>query len=225
MTTSAYYEKIRLLFVEKGNPIYAEKQAAYMKHHFAFFGLNAPAWTALCKDFFQKNGVFKGDELMDFATLCFEDDCRELHYVALEMVQKCVKKENEDFIFFLEQLITTQSWWDSVDWLAKLVGWHFQRFPHLIVPTTERWMASRNIWLQRISMIFQLTYKEKTDFELMKRYILALSGSKEFFIQKGAGWALRQYSRTNPEAVTLFVGEHPELAPLTKREAMRLILS
>jgi 3-methyladenine DNA glycosylase AlkD len=51
-------------------------------------------------------------------------------------------------------------------------------------------------------------------------YVKRLSGSKEFFIQKAAGWALRQYARTAPEAVRDFVQNTP-LAPLTKREAMK----
>ena len=84
-------------------------------------------------------------------------------------------------------------------------------------------MDSGYLWLQRVCMIFQLTYKDKTDQDLMFRYILRVAGSKEFFLQKGAGWALRQYSKTNPEAVRAFVEQH-RLAPLTRREAMRLIL-
>lgn len=71
-------------------------------------------------------------------------------------------------------------------------------------------------------MIFQLMYKEKTDKELMFKYIRQVAGSKEFFLQKGAGWALRQYSRTNPEAVKKFVAEN-QLAALTRREALRLM--
>ena len=46
--------------------------------------------------------------------------------------------------------------------------------------------------------------------------------SKEFFIRKGIGWALRQYSYTNPEAVITFVDEVP-LHSLSKREALRAI--
>jgi 3-methyladenine DNA glycosylase AlkD len=225
MSANEYYEYVRAIFLAKGNPIIAEQQIAYMKHHFDFFGLKAPVWVALIKDIFVEKGILQGDDLMDFVTLCFEDDHRELHYVAIEMVQKTLKKQDESFIDFLEYMVTTKSWWDSVDWLAKLIGMHFLRFPHLIVPITERWMASEHLWLQRIAMIFQLFYKEKTDFELMKKYILRLSDSKEFFIQKGAGWALRQYSRTNPDAVQNFVAEHPELKPLTKKEAVRLILA
>jgi 3-methyladenine DNA glycosylase AlkD len=79
--------------------------------------------------------------------------------------------------------------------------------------------------LQRVCLIFQLTYRDKTDFGLMKKYILQLAGSKEFFLQKGAGWALRQHSRTDPVGVTDFVQENLQLAPLTKREAMRLIIA
>ena len=145
-----------------------------------------------------------------------------MQYFGLETVQKALKTQSPEFIDFLEELILTKSWWDTVDWIAKLVGIHFRQFPDLIKPVTERWMDSGNIWLQRVSMIFQLMYKEKTDAELMFGYIRRLSGSKEFFIQKGAGWALRQYSKTNPDAVLHFV-ENNKVAPLTKREALKWI--
>jgi len=112
--------------------------------------------------------------------------------------------------------------WDTVDGLNKLVGLHFKQHPSLIRPVTERWVESGNIWLQRVSMIFQLTYKDKTDADLMFDYIRRLSKSKEFFIQKGVGWALRQYSKINPEAVAQFIAATP-LAPLTKREGMKAL--
>ena len=58
----------------------------------------------------------------------------------------------------------------------------------------------------------------------MKKMILRRADSKEFFIQKAAGWALRQYSKFNPDAVIAFVDENRDrLAPLTKREALRLL--
>lgn len=46
--------------------------------------------------------------------------------------------------------------------------------------------------------------------------------SKEFFIQKAIGWALREYSKTNPAWVKSFV-ESQDLAPLSKREALKKI--
>ena len=222
MTTPVeYLQHVKSVFQAAGDPERAQQQMAYMRNQFEYYGLRAPEWVALSKQIFADKGIPEGEDLQTLARLCMEDEYREINYFALEMVQKVQKKQPEAFIEFFEELITTRSWWDTVDWLSKLVGIHFRRFPHLIAPVTERWMASGNMWLQRVCLIFQLTYKEKTDTELMFRFILELQDSKEFFIQKAAGWALRQYSKTDPEAVKAFIEAHPGLAPLTKREGLK----
>ncbi|HFK6935876.1 TPA: DNA alkylation repair protein, partial [Listeria monocytogenes] len=46
--------------------------------------------------------------------------------------------------------------------------------------------------------------------------------SKEFFIQKAIGWALRQYAKVDIGAVRQFVNSH-SLAPLSRREALKHI--
>jgi 3-methyladenine DNA glycosylase AlkD len=220
LSTDNYLTKIRRLLNDNGDPEYAQKQIAYMKNHFDFYGLNAPKWLGLSKDFFAQNGVFDGEDLKEFVRLCFDEPQRELHYIAIEMTQKQVKNQPEDFIFFLEELILTKSWWDSVDWLAKLVAMYFIRFPHQIQPITEAWIQHENMWLQRMAITFQRYFKAKTDEKLLFDYIRRTAHSREFFIQKGAGWALREYARFNPSAVIAFC-EATELAALTRREALR----
>jgi len=222
MSPAAYYQLVCDIFREKGNPDMAQTQMWYLRNQFEFFGLKMPQWTALTKEIHKEHGLPDDEDLKTLARLCFEDDHREMHYFALQTVEKALKKQPPEFIEFLKELILSRSWWDTVDWVNKLVGQHFLRFPELTKPVTERWMDSGNIWLQRVSMIFQLTYKEKTDATLLFDYVRRLSDSKEFFIQKGAGWALRQYSKTDPEAVRQFV-EATRLAPLTRREALRLM--
>lgn len=216
-----YLAHVKFIFREKGDPERAQGQRWYTRHQFEFYGLKAPEWMALAKEIFTEKGIPEEENLKTFARLCYDDEYREIHYFGTETVQRELKKQPEDFILLLEELITTKSWWDTVDWLAKLVGIHFKKYPHLILPVTERWMASENFWLQRVCLIFQLSYKVKTDFELMKKYILQLAGSKEFFIQKGAGWALRQYSKTDPNGVVDFIENHPQLASLTRREGLK----
>lgn len=220
MSPSAYFKIVRDTFRESGNPEVARMQMWYMRHQFDYFGLKMPQWMPLTKAIHKEHGLPEGEDLKVLARLCFEDDHREMQYFALETVQKKLKEQAPEFIDFLEELILTKSWWDTVDWIAKLAGMHFRHFPELISPVTERWMDSGNIWLQRVCLIFQLTYKEKTDAALMFGYIRRLSDSKEFFIRKGAGWALRQYSKTAPGAVKEFVATS-RLAPLTKREALK----
>jgi 3-methyladenine DNA glycosylase AlkD len=220
-----YVQALRVLFQAAGNPEVAQGQIRYMKHQFEFFGLKAPVWMAITKQYFEMHGCPEGDHLEAVVRLCYADDHREMQYFGLECVQKRLKKAAATEIEFLEWLICNKSWWDTVDWIAKLVGIHFRRYPELIKPVTERWMASGNRWLQRVSMIFQLTYREKTDSELLFKYVRELAGSKEFFIQKGAGWALRQYSRTAPALVRAFIQETPQLSALTRREGMRLMMN
>ena len=217
-----YLKIVKDIFEETGNPEVAEKQMKYMRNQFAYYGMKAPVFMPIFKSMFKEHGLLEGDDLKTFVKLCLEEEYRELFYFALEMVQRTLKKQEADFIDTLEYLILHDSWWDTVDWIAKLVGKHFQQYPELILPTTQKWMASENIWLQRVSIIFQLFYREKTDEKLMYKYILQVADSKEFFLQKAAGWALRQYSRTNPESVLYFIDNH-QLAALTKREGQRLV--
>ena len=222
MDPTKYYTLVRDSFQKHGKPDVAQGQIAYMRNQFEYFGLKMPAWSALTKEIHKEHGLPDGPDLIGLARLCYTDDHREMHYFALESVQKKLKKQPPEFIDFLEELILKNSWWDTVDWIAKLVGMHFERHPDLIQPVTERWMASGELWLQRVCLIFQLRYKEKTDQDLLFKYIRQVAGSKEFFLQKGAGWALRQYSKTKPEAVRKFLDE-TTVSPLTRREGSKYL--
>lgn len=217
LTPAEYYRLVRDTFHAHGNPDTAQGQMAYMRHQFEFFGLKMPAWMALTRDIHRLHGIPDGAALVELVHLCFADEHREMQYFALESIQKMQKKLEPAFIEVLDELIGEKSWWDSVDWIAKLVGIHFRRYPELIGPVTGRWMASGHLWRQRVCLIFQLTYKEKTDAELLFGYIRQVAASKEFFLQKGAGWALRQYAKTNPEAVRRFLDATP-VSALTRRE-------
>ena len=217
-----YLEKIKTILKDNGNPETAQWQIAYMKNKFDYFGLKAPIWMGIAKAFFKEHGIFDGEELKTFVRRCFDEPQREMHYIAIQMTQQALPRQAENFIFFLEELILSKSWWDSVDGLTKLVALHFERFPHQMRPTTEGWMVSNNMWLQRVAITFQRYYKKKTDAAMLFDYILRLAHSTEFFIQKGSGWALREYSKIDPQAVLDFVGKH-DLPRLTRREAIRLM--
>ena len=221
LTPQKYLKKIKERFEKEGLPEVAEGQMKYMRNQFEFYGLKAPVWVAISRELFKEHGLLSEEELKTFARLCYEEDHREMHYMALQMCEKAQKKQGADFIEFLEELVRQNSWWDTVDWINKLVGIHFKKYPDQIQSVTGRWMASDNFWLQRICLIFQLTYRDKTDTDLLFEYILELADSKEFFIQKAAGWALRQYSKTAPEQVAEFIAQHPSLASLTKREGLK----
>ncbi|RNB56968.1 DNA alkylation repair protein [Brevibacillus gelatini] len=112
------------------------------------------------------------------------------------------------------------SWWDTVDYLAAhTIGALFSRSPELIRPNTTAWVKGDNIWLARTALLFQLSYKSRTDQELLFALIESCAASREFFIAKAIGWALREYAKTEPEAVRDFV--ETALANLSRREALK----
>ena len=222
ISADAYFNLIRQQLEKSGNPEVAQGQMKYMRFQFEYFGLKAPVWQPILRTLFKEYGVFSGEDLKEFVRLCFEDDHREMHYAGLQMLEKQIKKEEKEAIHFLEECILANSWWDTVDWISKLVGWHFMRFPELQYPTCEKWISSNEMWLQRVAIIHQLSYREKTDAQLLFDLIQRKADSKEFFIQKACGWALRNYSRTSKEAVSDFVS-NTALPALTVREGMRLI--
>jgi 3-methyladenine DNA glycosylase AlkD len=202
------------------NAIYMKK---YMKDNFEFLGLKTPVRKLLSKPFFEKENLPDPGQVPEMVKTLWELDEREFQYFAIQLLMKFNRQAPEPWIDLYEYCIINKSWWDTVDGLAGwCTGSHFIRFPDIIAEYTNKWMESDNMWLQRSCLLYQLKYKEHTDFELLKSYIHPLKDSREFFIQKAIGWALREYSKTNPAAVQAFVGQ-TDLASLSRREAMRII--
>lgn len=216
-----YYDRLEDSIHKAGDPDRAVEQMRYMRNQFDFAGLKAKAWMDVLRLHYKKFGYPPDDAIKEFSELCYRSSYREMHYIGLETVQRRLKYQPKEFIDQLEWLTVTHSWWDTVDWLSGLIGMHFKNYPELQPETTDRWNASDNFWLVRVSIIFQLKYKEATDFDMLCRYILAHWSSKEFFIRKAQGWALRQYAKYEPELVRAFVAENPKLSGLTKREALK----
>jgi len=208
-------------FKENADPFNAEPMAKYMKNLFPYLGIKTPTRRELLKDFLKEYGLPELSRLKQITLDLWELPEREFQYVAIGLLRKFTKTWDEDFIDLFEQLIITKSWWDTVDGLASwMVGEHFKRFPDIRDKYINRWMKSGNMWLQRTCLLFQLSYKEKTDEMLMGSIITALNGSDEFFINKAIGWILREYSKTDAHAVINFV-KNNELAPLSNREALK----
>jgi 3-methyladenine DNA glycosylase AlkD len=71
-------------------------------------------------------------------------------------------------------------------------------------------------------MLHQLGWRLDTDTMRLFGYAQQLSDDKDFFIRKAIGWALRDYARWNPQAVTAFLVEHRDtLSRLSVREAAK----
>jgi 3-methyladenine DNA glycosylase AlkD len=201
----------------------AKAMKKYMRDQFDFLGIRAPQRNALLREFLKEHGKPRLEELPQMVLALWELPEREFQYIALTLLEKDVKKLSDEHLSLAETLVVTKSWWDTVDYLAaNIIGTILKKHPKWIEHYTRKWIQSDHMWLQRTAILFQLKYKKETDEQLLYQYIRMCKDSREFFIQKAIGWALREYSKTNPESVIRFV-ESEHLTPLSKREALKII--
>ena len=211
-------------FRKESNRELAVPMENYMKNNFPFLGIKTEKRRAIFKSIYEQNKAEIKSNFRAIAWELFQMKEREFHQTGIDLLVKELKKNFaiED-IKLIEKLIITNSWWDSVDTIAKyLLGGYLQQFPLETLKVIERFSNSKNMWLNRSAILFQLSYKEKTNFEILISECEKHKHSNEFFIQKAIGWALRDYSRFNPTGVKAYINS-TNLKPLSSREALRLL--
>ena len=216
-----YVLSLKKLFEENANLAQAGPMKKYMRDQFEYLGIKSPQNTALKKGFIKEHGLPPISQLDEISRELWSLPQREFQYAANGLLEKFEEQLPPKFIETLEYMLVTKSWWDTVDIIATgTLGVHFKRHPRVRRKYLAKWRKSDNFWLRRATILFQLGYKKETDFELLCDIIRENLGSHEFFINKAIGWALRQYTRVDPEGVRNFVAATP-LHPLTAREALK----
>ena len=200
------------------DPQTAKAMSSYMRDQFPFLGIKTPQRREMVKEFLKLYPPEK-----EWISILWDLPEREYQYTALDILLKMRKTLEPKDLTLIESFILNRSWWDTVDLLASnAAGFLLHNAPHLQVEFGEKWIHSDNLWLNRTAILFQLHYKQDTDEALLYRYILAHADSPEFFLQKAIGWALREYSKTNPNSVIDFIGKE-DLKPLSIREGLKWI--
>lgn len=218
-----YVSKLKEQLLQRKNEAHSIPMTAYMRHQFAFLGIRTPERTAFMRQFFKENGLPTTEQLPNVVMQLWACEEREFQYCAMSILHKMKKHLTMEHIPLIEHIITTASWWDTVDLIAShYVGEIARKFPVEIQEVLDRWNKCDHLWLNRTTILYQLSYKEKTNEQQLYTYCLQHAQSDEFFHQKAIGWALREYSKTNKESVIHFIS-HNELKPLSVREGMKMI--
>ena len=217
----AYVRDLKALFLKHANARNAGPMKRYMRDQFEYIGLKHPEFSALMQQHLAMHGLPDVADLDRVVRDLWAQPQREFQYAATSLLGRLETQLPASFIRTLEYLLTNKSWWDTVDTIATgPLGIHFRRYPRVRDRILAKWRKSKNFWLRRACILFQLNYKQDTDFPLLQAIIRDNLGSNEFFINKAIGWALRQYTRVDPRGVRKFVRETP-LEPLSAREALK----
>jgi 3-methyladenine DNA glycosylase AlkD len=203
------------------DPERAAPMAAYMKHRFPFLGITSAPRRALSRRVLAGLPKPAEADLAAVALGCWRLPEREYQYFACDWLIRHARIPGTAFLPTLRTLITTKSWWDTVDPLAGVAGAIVTRHPKAR-STMQEWLTGDDLWLTRVALLHQLNYRADTDAGWLFAACAARADHRDFFIRKAIGWALRQYARTDPAAVRDFVAAHRDrLSGLSVREALK----
>ena len=221
-------KEIREIFAENASPSDKKPMEAYMRNLFDFYGIRAGKRRELSKTYIRE--AKKADKIdWDFLKSLFEDKMREINYLGLDILRVQTHLLSLSDFDRLVSLAQIRPWWDTIDVIDTIIGslgLIDSGFEEKILELS----TSDNFWLRRIAIGHQRKYKEKTRTNLLAKIIktnIQISSQtkdEKFFIEKSIGWALREYSKTNPSWVRDFSDENmDEMPALSRREASKYL--
>ena len=206
---------------EVANPEDAIYMKAYMKDQFEFLGVKTPVRRKLSKVFFKKNSSLAID--WKFIHQAWDNPYREMQYVVLDYLQLKQKALTPSDLPKIKKLAQTKPWWDTIDFLCRSVGYISLHYPETKKIVLD-WSRDKDFWLRRIAIEHQLLQKEETDVQLLEQILINNLNQTEFFINKAIGWALRDYSKTNPDWVLEFIEKYKDkLSKLSINEGSKYL--
>lgn len=216
------YTEIRARFEENQDPENAVKMAKYMKNLFSFYGIPTPQRKKLYRDFLKEEKK-KGMVDWGFLDQCYADEHREFQYLAFDYLTAMQKFLTYEDIPKIWEYIKKKQWWDSIDCLDQIIG-EIGLSDGRVDELMLQWSLDEDLWVRRLAIDHQLLRKEKTNRELLGQIIVNNLGSKEFFINKAIGWSLRDYSKTDPEWVRIFIDQYKDrMDKLSIREGSKYL--
>ena len=220
--------RIRAALTAIAEPERAPAMQAYMKSAMPYLGVSSVPRRKLCKELFAgldwpSREAWQADVL----ALWREAQFREERYCAIELTAARAARRFHtlEALPMYEEMIVSGAWWDYIDEIAgHRLSWILKAEPERMKRAMLEWAQGENMWKRRSAILCQLDAKGETDLDFLYACMAPSLSSKEFFLRKAIGWALRQYARVDPAAVARYVKAHEaELSPLSKREALKHI--
>jgi 3-methyladenine DNA glycosylase AlkD len=214
---------IRTALARHGDPGRAVAMRAYMKSALPFHGVSTPLLRRICREGFAAHRLATTAEWRAAIAALWEGAThREERHAAIELAgaRRYRPFETPAALPLYRRLIRSGAWWDYVDALAQRVSSLLARYPDRLSPVLRTWARDPDLWTRRVAIISQVTFRQHTDSRLLRDVLAPSLDSREFFLRKAIGWALREYAKADPAAVRRYLARHRDrLSALSRREA------
>lgn len=225
-TVSAIVGFVRKSLLELENPSNARHMQDYMKSKMPFRGVMSPDQKMIFREVVKRHKFNSFKLYINVIEDLWDADYREERYIAISIARKFKLYHTLEALDTYEMMIRTGEWWDYVDAIsANLIGSLLVKYSDEMNPLIKGWIVDENIWIRRSAILSQLRLKEKTDKKMLFSFCKKCLHEDSFWTRKAIGWALREYSKTDPNSVHRFIQSHEKsMSTLTKREASRYLI-
>jgi 3-methyladenine DNA glycosylase AlkD len=218
--------RLRRELAAAADPARAPLMQAYMKSAMPYHGVSSPKMRLVCRTVFAEVDFPSVDDWRrTVLSIWRRASHREERYAAIELteIRRFAPFQTRGALPMYEEMIVSGAWWDYVDAIAThRLGLLLRRYPAAMRRKMLTWSRSKDMWKRRSAILCQIQFKKDTDLDLLYTCIEPSLPSREFFLRKAIGWALRQYAWTDPKEVQRYVAAHETaLSNLSKREALK----
>ena len=224
MTPAQFVLAVERAFTPLADAPRAHAMRAYLLNQFEFLGLQAPVRRQAVRGIGRVQWQ-SAQDVLAAADMLWQKPQREFRYTAVDLLRKHSDLLGVRDLPKLRALLLRDAWWETVDGLSAVIADVLHQAvlqkPNA-ASVMDVWLIHPNFWVRRSAMLHQLGWRLDTDSTRLFVYAQQLADEQEFFIRKAIGWALRDYARWNPQAVTDFLVQHRDsLSNLTVREAAK----
>lgn len=205
------------------DPDKAAGMQAYMRTDMPFYGVQKPGRVEILRELVARFPVPDRESYQKLVLGLWDLPHREEKYLALGVARRFREHVTPLSLPLYRNLIVEGAWWDFVDEIAtKLIRRLVVEQPGQTWPVVDLWIDDEDMWLRRSAILCQIGAKEDTDTDRLFGFCERRAFEGEFFIRKAIGWALREYAKTDPEAVAAFLASRRDrLSTLSYREASK----
>ncbi len=207
------------------DPEKAASMASYMKTDTPFFGVQKKERDKVLEKLIEQYSPVAAKAYKNNVLELWHMPGREEKYLAISYARSFPKFLTPSHLPLFERLIREGAWWDFVDEIAQhCVGRILLDHKETIALIMHQWVNDENMWKRRTAIICQNKHKEQTDKGMLFGFCLKRAHETENYIRKAIGWALREYSKTAPDAVVDFLKTNRhKLSSMSFREGAKIL--
>jgi len=192
---------------EKSNKELAVRYKSYLKSPFEFYGLRVPELRKIAKEY--KN--LELSEVYDLFNKLWNSNFHEERSIAIFLLSLKEKYFDYETWKFAISKVKDIKTWDHCDAISSWVLGKMLSKDITLKKDVENLAESKNPWERRAAIISTSHLIKKRKLELTFKLAEKLIYDEDVYVQKGAGWMLREAGKKERIAVRDFILMHLDM--------------